>query len=109
MDDSGARAVVGSFEFEEDLVLGSRVPTTLKVFLLTLAIVDDIGAIAVIAIFYTDDLRLAYLGAAVGLVALVAVMRRLHMTYPPLYIVAGLPYCGSASSRLVCTPPSPAS
>ncbi len=71
-------------------VLGSRVPTTLKVFLLTLAIVDDIGAIAAIAIFYADDLRPAYLGAAAGVVVLVAVMRRLHMTYPPLYIAAGL-------------------
>ncbi|RMH78436.1 MAG: Na+/H+ antiporter NhaA, partial [Actinomyces sp.] len=37
-------------------LLGSRVPSTMKVFLLTLAIVDDIGAIVVIAVFYTADL-----------------------------------------------------
>ena len=39
-------------------LLGSRVPTSLKVLLLTLAIVDDIGAIVVIAVFYSDALRL---------------------------------------------------
>ena len=38
-------------------LLGSRVPGAVKVLLLTLAIVDDIGAIAVIAVFYTDDLE----------------------------------------------------
>ena len=38
-------------------LLGSRVPASVKVLLLTLAIVDDIGAIAVIAVFYTDDLE----------------------------------------------------
>ena len=37
-------------------LLGSRVPSSLKVFLLTLAIVDDIGAIVVIAVFYAEDL-----------------------------------------------------
>ena len=45
-------------------LVGSRVPTGLKVLLLALAIVDDIGAIAVIAIFYTDDINLVALGVA---------------------------------------------
>ena len=50
-------------------LLGRRVPLQAKLFLLALAIADDIGAIAVIAIFYTDDLSYAYLAAAVlGLV-----------------------------------------
>lgn len=49
-------------------LLGSRISVGAKLFLLALAIVDDIGAIAVIAIFYTDDLDFAWLGiAAVGL------------------------------------------
>jgi Na+:H+ antiporter, NhaA family len=46
-------------------LLGSRVPAGAKLFLLAVAIADDIGAIAVIAIFYTSDLDAAYLGAAV--------------------------------------------
>ncbi|MEX1092397.1 MAG: Na+/H+ antiporter NhaA [Acidimicrobiia bacterium] len=52
-------------------LLGSRVPSGAKLFLLTLAIADDIGAISVIAIFYTSDLDLGYLAAAIaGLVIL---------------------------------------
>ncbi len=46
-------------------VFGSRVPAGLKVFLLALAIADDLGAVAVIAVFYTADLSLAWLGLAV--------------------------------------------
>jgi Na+:H+ antiporter, NhaA family len=45
-------------------LLGARVPSGAKLFLLTLAIADDIGAISVIAIFYTSDLDLGFLGAA---------------------------------------------
>ena len=66
------------------------VPAALKVFLLTLAIVDDIGAIVVIALFYTDDLAPQYLVAAAGLVGLVVLMRRGRVVYPPVYIAAGV-------------------
>ena len=52
-------------------LLGSRVSVSAKLFLLALAIVDDIGAILVIAVFYTDDLNFYYLGA--GLVGIFAV------------------------------------
>lgn len=47
-------------------LLGSRIPPGAKLFVLALAIADDLGAIAVIAMFYTSDLRLGWLGVAVG-------------------------------------------
>lgn len=57
-------------------LLGPRVPLALKVFVLALAIADDIGAIVVIALFYTDDLAPGWLAAAAAVVSLVAVLPR---------------------------------
>ena len=72
-------------------LLGSKVPSGAKLFLLTLAIADDIGAIAVIAIFYTADLNLGYLGLAVGGLVLIWVANRVHIRslsfYVPLAVV----------------------
>ena len=50
-------------------LVGKRVPLSLRVFLLALAIVDDLGAIAVIAVFYTESLALGWLAVAVALFA----------------------------------------
>ncbi len=71
-------------------VLGRRVPVALKVFLLTLAIVDDIGAIVVIAAFYSDDISGGWLLAAVGIVATVVVLHRAHVIYHIVYVGLGL-------------------
>jgi Na+:H+ antiporter, NhaA family len=71
-------------------LLGSRVPAGVKVLLLTLAIVDDIGAIAVIAVFYANDLEPGLLLVAVGIAALVAVMHRAHVIYPPLLAIMAM-------------------
>lgn len=71
-------------------LLGSRVPHALKLFLLTLAIVDDIGAILVIAFFYTDSLSGTWLMAAiVGLIS-IGIMRRARIWYTPIYLLVGL-------------------
>jgi len=70
-------------------LLGNRVPGAMKVFLLTLAIVDDIGAIAVIAIFYTEDLSTDWLLIAVGLTVLVVLMRLMRIWYIPVYVLVG--------------------
>jgi NhaA family Na+:H+ antiporter len=71
-------------------VLGSRVPSPVKLLLLTLAIVDDIGAIAVIAVFYTDDLRPRMLLVAAALTVLVWAMYRVNVTLVVLFVVAGI-------------------
>lgn len=67
-------------------LLGTRVPASLKLFLLTLAIVDDIGAIIVIAVFYGGDLEGVALTAALAGVATTLAMRRLRVDWPPIYI-----------------------
>lgn len=62
-------------------------PSRLRVFLLTLAVVDDIGALAAIAIFYTDDLRLTPLVIALVALALIAAARLMPSGRGPVYAV----------------------
>ena len=72
------------------VLLGSRVPASLKVFLTAVAILDDLGAIVIIAFFYTDQLSLtALLGAAGGLLALLA-LNRARVTAIAPYVAVGL-------------------
>lgn len=71
-------------------LLGNRVPASLKVFLTALAIIDDLGAVIIIALFYTSGLSLAWLAAAAAiLLALVALNRFGVMRLAP-YLVLGL-------------------
>ena len=71
-------------------LLGRRIPSPARVFLLTLAIVDDIGAIVVIAIFYTSDLSLTWLGVAGLLLLLMVGLRVLRVWSMSLYVVIGI-------------------
>ena len=71
-------------------LLGSRVPHTLKVFFVSLAIVDDLGAVAVIAIFYTSQLAVGYLFlAGIWLIVLVS-FNILGYRRPLSYLLVGL-------------------
>jgi NhaA family Na+:H+ antiporter len=71
-------------------LLGPRVPSSLKLFLLTLAIVDDIGAIVVIALFYSRGLDGWWLGGALLVTLLVVVMSRLRIDHPLAYVIPGI-------------------
>ena len=76
-------------------LLGNRVPAGLKVFLLTLAILDDLGAIVIIAIFYAGNLAPVSLGiAAVALLALLALNRSGVARLAPFILT-----CRRSSSR----------
>ena len=72
------------------LAVGSRVPPAARLFLLTLAIVDDLGAIAVIAVFYTDDLSLGWLAGAAGVLFVAWVLRQSRVRAVLVYVVLGV-------------------
>ena len=67
-------------------VVGSNLPTALRAFLLTLAVVDDLIVIVIIAVFFTDSLDLAWLAVAVAAVAAWALLQRRRVTTPVLYV-----------------------
>jgi Na+:H+ antiporter, NhaA family len=71
-------------------LLGSRVPPGLKLFLLTLAIVDDIGAIIVIAVFYSGGVEAAWLGCAAAALGVFFLMRALGARRAVLYVLPAL-------------------
>jgi NhaA family Na+:H+ antiporter len=71
-------------------VFGSRVPIALKVFLLTLAIFDDLAAIVIIALFYSADLSLAALCIGAAALAAGVIMNRVGVTRTSAYILLGI-------------------
>ena len=70
-------------------LLGNRVPASLKVFLTALAIIDDLGAVIIIALFYTSGLSLAYLAAALAVVVVLIVLNRMSVLSLAPYLVLG--------------------
>jgi Na+:H+ antiporter, NhaA family len=71
-------------------LLGSRVPVSLKVFLTALAIIDDLGAVAIIAVFYTADLSAGMIGLAALTLALLAGFNRWGMVRLWPYLLLGI-------------------
>ena len=70
-------------------MMGRRVPVELRIFLTAAAIVDDIGAIIVVAAFYSGDLRLDYLSAAIAATAALAVLNQSRVYRPGPYLILG--------------------
>jgi len=71
-------------------LLGSRVPAALKVFLMALAIIDDLGAIVIIALFYTSGLSLLSLGVAAGAIVVLAVLNYFNVRKISVYMLVGI-------------------
>jgi NhaA family Na+:H+ antiporter len=76
------------------VMLGSRVPVELRIFLTAAAIVDDIGAILVVAIFYSGELQPVWLGGALAIVALLAFLNRASVYRTTPYLLLGLALWG---------------
>lgn len=76
-------------------LLGKKVPVQLKIFLAALAIIDDLGAIVTIAIFYTSSLHWIYLFCGLGLIGLVILLNVLKIKQSFIYFIpaVGLWYC----------------
>lgn len=70
-------------------LLGSRVPASLKIFLTALAIIDDLGAVVIISLFYTSDLSMPMLLASVVVLALLFTMNKLGQKRLLFYLIGG--------------------
>ena len=79
-----------AFAFAVVSLLGNRVPASLRIFLLALAIIDDLGAIAIIAIFYTGDLSVAALAGAAVVIAVMFLLNRRGIGRTGPYVLLGI-------------------
>lgn len=71
-------------------LVGNKVPTSLKIFLTALAIIDDLGAIIVIALFYTNDFSIFHFSVAMGIFVALLVCNRLNVNNLWIYLPAGV-------------------
>jgi NhaA family Na+:H+ antiporter len=70
-------------------LLGTRIPAALTTFLLALAIIDDLGAVLVIALFYTGTISMLYLGSALGLLIVLVIFNLLGVRHPIVFFIGG--------------------
>jgi Na+:H+ antiporter, NhaA family len=70
-------------------LIGSKVPESLKIFLLALAVIDDIGAILIIAFVYSDGLKVNWLVSSAGVVAFIFLMSKVNIKATILYVLIG--------------------
>lgn len=70
-------------------LLGNRVPSSLKIFLMAIAVIDDLGAILVIAVFYTADLSLMHLFLVFAVFGGMLILNKLKVTYLSVYLILG--------------------
>lgn len=71
-------------------LLGNKVPVSLKIFLTALAVIDDLGAIIVIAIFYTTSISVLNLGIALGILGFLGILNRLKVHNLIPYLIGGV-------------------
>jgi len=71
-------------------LLARRIPASIRIFLLALAIADDIGAIVVIAVFYTSDLNFLAMAAAAGILAIIVICNRSGLRHVDVYVLFGI-------------------
>lgn len=71
------------------LLLGKRIPSVIKIFLVTLSVADDLGAMIVIAIFYTEQIHVIYLYIALILLIILIIFNYLDIKYLSLYFIIG--------------------
>jgi NhaA family Na+:H+ antiporter len=71
-------------------LLGNRVPISLKIFLTALAVIDDLGAIIIIAIFYTSTISFLNLGIAIGILCFLFILNRLKVNRLIPYLIGGI-------------------
>lgn len=70
--------------------LGKRVPIELKLFLLSLAIIDDLGAIIVIAVFYTSQLSILFLSISIAIIVALYIMNKQNVLNNTAYVLVGI-------------------
>jgi len=91
---SGGWAIPASTDIAFSLgvasLLGKRVPVTLKIFLTALAIIDDLGAIIIIALFYGEPVKAFYLLGAVAIILILHLLNRQKVKFGILHILFGL-------------------